>query len=308
MNHPLGQGLALLTAFTWSFAIVLFKQSGERISPIALNLFKNVVALVLLGASLAVLYYLPVGGILDISDGFAAISARETWLLILSGVIGIGVADSLVFYALNRIGVGLMAIVDCLYSPGMILFAFLLNGEVPSAWVLLGGALILTAIAVASGHAPPPNRTRRDLLLGMAAGAAAMLMMGYAIAIVKPTIEARPELLTTTLRMLGGVLFIAPVSIWRADRRVTWLVFRPSKIWNRAMPGAILGTYICLLLWIASFKYTTTAAAAILHQTSLIFMTVLARLILYEPITRRKLIALCLAATGAAIVVSSRSG
>ena len=54
-HHLLGQTCALLAAITWASALVLFKLSGERVAPIGLNLFKNTVALILLGATLLVL-------------------------------------------------------------------------------------------------------------------------------------------------------------------------------------------------------------------------------------------------------------
>ncbi|HQL55303.1 MAG TPA: EamA family transporter, partial [Phycisphaerae bacterium] len=94
-NHPLGQACALLTAIVWGYALVLFKLSGEHIPPLALNLFKSAVGLTLLvltiigltiwdPASLAPVRAQPVGGLC---------------LLLLSGAIGIALADTLFFRA-----------------------------------------------------------------------------------------------------------------------------------------------------------------------------------------------------------------
>jgi len=41
-----GQILALSCALVWSQSVILFKKSGERFQPLALNLFKNVLAVV----------------------------------------------------------------------------------------------------------------------------------------------------------------------------------------------------------------------------------------------------------------------
>ncbi len=77
MNHPLGQACALLSALIWAFALVLFKLSGERITPLALNLYKNIVGLVLLTLTLLGLALLP-----DRPAPWSAMPADELCLLL----------------------------------------------------------------------------------------------------------------------------------------------------------------------------------------------------------------------------------
>ena len=61
--------------------------------------------------------------------------------------------------------------------------------------------------------------------------------------------------------------------------------------------GALLGSYIALILWIAGMKYSDqVGVAAILNQSSTIYILLLANLFLKEPFTLRKA-----AATGAAL-------
>ena len=50
---PVGELCALGAALTWAVAVVLFKRTGESVGPLALNMFKNVVGLVLFVATLA---------------------------------------------------------------------------------------------------------------------------------------------------------------------------------------------------------------------------------------------------------------
>ena len=43
--------------------------------------------------------------------------------LVVSGLLGIAIADTLVFMALRRLGAALLAIVDCIYAPTVILLS-----------------------------------------------------------------------------------------------------------------------------------------------------------------------------------------
>ena len=155
-EHLLGQILSLLAALAWACGLIFFKRSGERVPPIALNLFKNTVAVLLLAITLLAMGDGP-GRLGDFPSG-------DVYILLLSGVIGIALADTLFFHSLNLIGVGLNAIVDCLYSPFVVLFAWLLLSEGLSGSTLVGLGLILSAVLVSSRHAPPPDgESRRSL-------------------------------------------------------------------------------------------------------------------------------------------------
>ena len=70
---------------------------------------------------------------------------------------------------------------------------------------------------------------------------------------------------------------------------------RESFARQLALPGAVLGSFVALLLWLAGMKYATAGVAAMLNQTSTIYILVLASLFLREPFTRRKLAAAMLA-------------
>ncbi len=299
MNHPLGQACALLSALIWAFALVLFKLSGERITPLALNLYKNIVGLVLLTLTLLGLALLP-----DRPAPWSAMPADELCLLLLSGAIGIALADTLFFAALNLIGVGLLSVVDCLYTPFVILFSWLLLAEKLTAYHYMGAGLILVSIAVASRPRLPVRRTRGQILGGILLAAVSLAMMALGIVIAKPSVERLPLVWSTTLRLVGGVIFLALFGLLGHNRRAVWRAFRPSATWKYALPGSILGTYVCLLLWIAGFKYTYASVAAVLNQTTVVFASVLAALTLREHFGRRQLAALLLALSGVVTVTA----
>jgi drug/metabolite transporter (DMT)-like permease len=299
--HLLGQAFALGTAIMWGFAVVLFKISGERIPPIALNLFKNTVGLVLLATTLLVLH--PLG-----MDGWTTVQQTPTGdicLLIASGIIGIAIADTLFFYALNLIGVGLIAVVECSYTPLVILFAWLLLSEQLTVFHYIGAALIVAGVFTATRHKLPPNRTRWQIVGGVLLSLLAVGLMAFGIVIAKPILEEWPLIWATTMRLGGGTVCLALAAFLGRHWQRNWLVFRPSTAWKTAVPASVLGTYICLILWIGGFKFTYAAVAAVLNQTSVVFQSVFAALIIHEHFGGRKITALVFALLGVLIVTSS---
>jgi len=300
IRHVIGQACALGAAFTWAFALVLFKVSGEKVAPVPLNLFKNVVALVLFGLTLAVV---PSG-----SGQLKTFLPADYAVLILSGVIGIAVADTLFFHALNLIGVGLISIVDCLYSPAAILFSLLLIFEQLAPAHYIGAALIIGGVFVSSRHDPPPNRTRAQLIVGSLLAALAVAAMAFGIVLAKPVLDEAnfPLLWAVGLRLMAGTLALSGIVLASPKRNQLLAVFRPSRAWKFTLPASVLGSYVCLILWMAGFKYTYASVAAVLNQMSVIFALILAAVVLKERFTRRKLVAVVLA-TGGVVLISIHS-
>jgi drug/metabolite transporter (DMT)-like permease len=292
-----GEIYALLTAFTWAFAVVLFKRSGEMVPPLALNLFKNTIGLALLAVTLLILGQ----GI----GTLAALPREDLYVMVFSGVIGIALADTVFFAGLNRIGVGITSIVDCLYSPFAILFAWLLLSE--RVWWphFVGGGLIVGGVLLSSRHPPPPGRTRGQIITGILLTASSMGMMAFGIVLAKPILVADdfPLVWAAALRLAAGTLALPLLMLASPARRTSWSVFRPSRTWAYSIPASILGAYCSYVLWIAGFKYAAASIVAILNQTSTIFALVLATLVLKEAFTVRKVVALAMALAGILVII-----
>jgi drug/metabolite transporter (DMT)-like permease len=294
-TRALGLFCALSTALCWAIAVILFKKSGDRMEPLALNMFKNVFALALMLLTLAVL---------GVSEGPR--DAGHLAALFVSGAAGIGLADTLLFYGLNQIGASRQAIVDALYSPVVVLLSFALLGEVLGARAALGGLLILSAVllgAIPSRSMAPLENAR--VLRGTLASALAILLMALSIVAVKPVLAHYDVLFATSVRLLGGTLTLALYALSSAPRRAQLeRAFTPSRTWRYALPGAFMGTYVSILLWVGSFKYAPANIAALLNQTSTVFIIVLAALFLREPLTARVGCAVLLAGSGALLVLT----
>jgi drug/metabolite transporter (DMT)-like permease len=291
----LGEFYALLCAVIWAVAVILLKRSGETVSPFALNLFRVGISSVLLIAT-----------VLASGQGLVRDAPlRDVLILMASGVIAIAVADTLFHRCLNIVGAGVTAIVDCLYSPLVVLFAFLLIGERLNAWQLAGMVTVIAAVMIASGHPAPPGVPPRTLLKGALMGMAAMAAVALGVVVAKPVLERQPVLWSTAVRQLGALAVMLPAALISPQRRRYLGTFRPDASWRFSLPATILGSYLALMFWLAGMKYTQAGAAAILNQTSTIYVLVLASFFLHEPFTRRKLAASALAIAGILMVTTS---
>ena len=278
----MGELYALLCAVIWAFAVILLKRSGETVSPFALNLFRVVVSCVLLVATTLIA-----------GQGLVRDAPLHDYLILIgSGVIAIALSDTLFHICLNRVGAGITAIVDCLYSPLVILFAFLLLD-------------VVTAVMIASRHPAPAGATRGTIVKGILYGMGAMVCVAFGVVIAKPVLEHQPVLWATTVRQLGALIVMVPVTLLSPRRKAYLAAFRPRADWRFILPATVLGSYLALMFWLAGMKYTQAGAAAILNQTSTIYVLLLAAFFLRERFTRRKLVASLLALVGILLVTLS---
>ncbi len=288
----MGEIFALIAAVVWAVAVIFLRKSGESISPFDLNLFRVTVTTPLL-----ILTVVAAG-----QPVFPDAPVTDYLILFASGVIAIAVSDTLLHHSINLIGAGLSGITSCSYSPLVILMAFLLLGEKLGPWQFAGMALVVAAVMLAAKHKAPEGATRGQIARGVVWGILAMAAVAFGIAIAKPVLVRSPVLWATAMRQIGSLIVLLPAALMLPRRRKIFLVFRPSQSWRFSLPAALLGSYLSLITWIAGMKYTLIGIAAIINQTSTIFILLFAALLLKETITRRKVVASALAIAGILMV------
>lgn len=284
-----GEICALLSPLAWSIAVILFRKTGELVSPLVLNFFKSVVAALGFGALLLVTGEVAPEGV----DG------GDYALLLFSGLIGVGFADLFFFMCLNRVGAGRQAIVNTAYSPPIILLSWLLLGERLTAWQLGGVGLILVAVLLVG---KTKGAAGEKIVAGVLWGVAACVSQAISIVMVKPFLDEWPVVWTTFWRMLGGVIGTTTMLAFaRAENRQLGQLRQPS-VWRVMLPATLIGSLLSQWLWMAGFKYADASVAAALNQTATLFTFALAVLILHEPVNRRRLAGLACGMAGVALV------
>lgn len=292
VSSHLGEFMALSTAVTWAVAVVLFKKSGEIVHPVGLNLFKNVLATLLFLPTMwlwgeALLRPVPIGDYL---------------LVLVSGALGIGIADTLFFKCLNTLGASLTAIIDCLYSPFTIGLSMLWLGESLSTWQLVGAILVVSAVLTVTRGKNSHGGDRRTILLGVLWGVLSVAAMAVGIVMVKPLLDRSPLLWVTEVRLLGGVAVLLAVLLFHPSRRNIVRSIVSRQRWIYTLSGSFIGAYVSMILWLAGMKYTQVSVAAVLNQTNNVFIFILAALFLREKTTILRVIGIVLGVGGTILV------
>ncbi|MCX6561581.1 MAG: DMT family transporter [Candidatus Aminicenantes bacterium] len=287
-----GELLSIGAALFWAAAIVIFRIVGRDVHPLAVNLFKNLLGVALLVPTIAALGH-PI---------LPALPVRDYAVFLLSGVIGIAVADTLILMALNKLGAELLAIVDCAYSPFVIGLSFVFLGERMDALQTVGVVLIVLAVLLISGGRGEARTSRRDLFLGIGLGIVSVFLMAAGIVMVKPLLGRTPLLWGTMIRLAGGSAAVGLYLAFHPRRKAYLRPLGSLRTLVLLVPGALCATYFSNTLWLAGMRLTQASIASALNQLSTIFIFVLAALFLKEKPTPRKILAVALAFIGAVLV------
>lgn len=282
---------AILAAVFWSFCVILMRVSGFKIRPVALTLFKSFTATVFF------VLLLPFLG----EPFLQELSLVDYGRLAISGILGITIADTFFAAALSRLGASLQALADCIYSPSMAAVGFLMFGELLGPWEIVGGSLVVAGVATGMRvTAETPNA--RDLVAGTLLAAGAHVIMAVGILMVRDIFQHTSIVWVSGYRFLVATVSLGALALLKWPARDVFMGFTRRDTWKTMIPMSFFGPFLATIFWTAGFKHLPAGRAAIYNQLSTAFIILLAVLLLKERMTRRKLLAISLAAAGALLV------
>lgn len=271
-GSALGELAALSAAFLWALASAVYSKLGQSLSPLLLNLSKGVIAVVLLAFTLSIS-----------PEPMPTIPIRPFVALSLSGVIGIGIGDTLYFETLQCLGVRLTLLLGVLTPSVTAILALILLQESLSGWAWTGMGLTLLGIAWViqerTGETAPLARSQT--LRGIALGLFAVLIFATS------ALLSRGALATTSItplwgaliRLGAGVVSLIGVVLFKPKALRQWQQLASRTIGLPLIAAAFLGTYLGIWLQQAGFKYAPAGIAQTLLATSPLFILVMARLV-----------------------------
>jgi drug/metabolite transporter (DMT)-like permease len=295
----LGEICSLLSAVFWALAIIIFKKIGDRVSPMVINPVKSTIGLLLF-----ILTYIILGIPLTPNTQFSNI---DLITLAISGIIGIGIADIIFLHSLNILGAGISAIVDTVYSPFVIFFAFIILGESLTAIQLFGGVLIIGSVLYTSTKIQNIPVNRKRFKQGVLYGVGSIAMMALGIVMIKPILntvsnQPRLQMWIAGYRLISGVLVSGSIMLYANQKENILGALRDRTLWLPLMVSSVLATYLGIAMWVMGMSMTTASISSILNQTATIFIMIFAWVFLGEPLTKRRILSIIVAMFGAYLV------
>lgn len=289
----MGEFFSVACAAVWALAVVMFRRSGESLPAFELNLFKN---------TLGVLLLIPT---VWLTEGLQPpdFDAQRWFIVLLSGVIGIAVADTWYLRALNLMGAARTGVVATMFSPFVILLSIAFLGEAMKAWQLAGFVLVLSGILLVTWRQKRQDISMRALKAGVMYGAGAVLLMAIGIVMVKPVLEGEHFFWVVALRLAAGSVVMLLLVVVRNNWSQVVARYREPQPWTTIIIASILASYVSMLLWLAGYRLTDASIASVLNETAAAFIVLFAWLILKEPLNLRRIGGVVLTFLGVWIIV-----
>ena len=286
----MGDIYALLTAVCWSFAVILFELSSNKLNPLQINIVKN---------SFGVVGFIITIFILDIP--YPNFSNENLVILSVSGLIGVGIADLFFLESLKKIGSSLSAIVATIYAPSVFIIAYIFFNEITTLNVYFGTFLILGGIVI-STYNFPKQITSSQLFTGVLFGALAQVLTAASVLSVKPIMLDNPILYVALIRFGVGLMSAIIFMLLKSGYSFVFITFQQGYRNIFLLGGSFFGTYLSVILWLAGYKYTLAGRAAIYNQLSTVLISIMAVYFLKDTLTIKKKIGILLSFVGAVIV------
>jgi drug/metabolite transporter (DMT)-like permease len=290
-----GELAALAAAFLWAAASVLYGRIGQYLTPLKMNLIKNLIALAMI---LGVL--LPGGGRL-----FSGIDLFAGILLSLSGGIGIGLGDTAYFGALKHLGARRAILLMILSPPITGIFALIFLGETISVGAWLGIMITVTGVAwviMERDSAADVGTNRKPLGIGLGLIAA----LGQAIGAILSHaaflhINISP-LRSALFRLIGGTLLVLIfMRVLKDNNGSGYENLHSLRRWRTIIFTVFIGTFMGIWLQQISLKYAAAGVAQTLFATSPLFVIPIVA-VKGEYVSLRSLLGAILAIAGVGLI------
>ena len=271
----------------------MFRRAGESLPAFEVNLFKNVLGFALLVPTILIF------------EGAALpdFAWSDVVIALVSGYVGIAVADTWYLRALHLMGASRTGIVASLLSPFVILLSVLFLGESLRGWQIFGFALVMTGILLVTWRSKRRDVDAEQVRQGAFYGAGAMFLMAVGIVMVKGILETRSFLWTTEIRLAGGLAGMGAYVLLRGRAAQVKQHFAQPLPWKLIVPASFLAAYVSMMMWLAGYKLIPASEASILNESANAWIVFLAWLMLGESIGARKVAGLALTSAGVAVML-----
>lgn len=270
-NSLIGAVAALGSAASWALGSVLFRQLGDHLPPVALTFAKGITSVVLLGIAVTAI-------------GFESIGENAWLLLILSGLLGIALGDTLFFLALNNLGAHAVVILFTLGQVLTVMLAVFWLGEQPEPLDWAGIGLVLMGVTAVMWTRIGGEEGRTGLV-GILYGLLSVIAMAVSIIIAKEALATTGSVQATFIRMVAGT-----VGIFLFGQATGQIVsglnaLRQPRFFGFFLLSVVVVTFGGFWLSLVAIAHLDVSIANTLNATEPLFVLPLAAFLLKEKIT-----------------------
>tara|TARA_B100000131_G_scaffold107422_1_gene104181 strand:- start:1000 stop:1905 length:906 start_codon:yes stop_codon:yes gene_type:complete len=290
-----GEVLALMAALFWSIAVVIFKSLTQKISPFLVNALKNTIALACFIITLSLLK-IP---LLNLT-----FTSEEYIKFIISGLLGMGIADAIFIYSLSKIGANRIAILNCFEPIAVYCFTFFLLGTSLSILESIGFIIVIISILVISYEKDQDDIDPKVKKQGILLQICAILCSALSMVMIKDILNLHRSDINSIIWIAVFRLFIGFIASWTIflclkNKRTLLTAIKEKTIIIKIITSSVFGTFMALGCWMMGQAYIEKLPlASILGQTALIFIIIFSWIFLNEKITKVRIIASAFALLG----------
>jgi drug/metabolite transporter, DME family len=251
----IGELAAVGAAFCWAVAPLFYRQALFKAKPMAANIVRCSTNAVVM---LIILFALGKWGTL------ASLPLNVMVIVVVSGIIGLGIGDTLYLYGLKTVGVSRAVPLSATYPLFTLIWATLLLGEPVTVTAVAGAVVILAGIWLLSREKTDSgDREKGQLVLtGLVASLATAIIWSVSLSLMDivvkmpgvGTLDANYAIITLRIASIAGfLLLLSPL----LERERSFLKVSRSTAIGLCVGGLIANTLGWLLM---NYSFTATVS------------------------------------------------
>ncbi len=278
----IGELAALGAAVCWTVSAILYKEALAEVKPLAANTVRCV------GTSVLLISFLVLMGKIGV---LTSLPAYVVFLACVSGLIGLGLGDTLYLFSLKILGVARAVPITCTYPLFSLIWAVLLAGEKVTLQVVFAAVAIVLGIWLLSqeGEANTEKVQKNILFKGVAIALATAVIWSISISLVNLAMKETPDLehafAINILRIAALAAFLI-VFTPTVQKGVGFLKMR-RKTWATLLTGGVIAIGLGWFLLTLSFSYIPESQAVPISSTTPLFSTLSGIVFLHEKVTAK---------------------
>jgi drug/metabolite transporter (DMT)-like permease len=292
---------ALVCALLWALSLTLYRDAIRQYGSRAINLFKCTVA-----AALFLVTWWWQSKAAPWRE-LQRLDPAELWLLVMSGLVGLAIGDTVLFQAVKRLGTQRTLLIQCLAPVLTALLAWAWFHEELRPRQVLGIAATLAGIAWVIRDRTANRSQGPATWLGLAVAGAAAAMQAFGILLQKPAAAVVSPVAICAVRLPVAVcgLSILVLLAGPQRRRLAIAVWHDRPQLARLIPAAILGTYVAILLFTIAIASVPAGIVGSLSSTTPMFALPFAVLITRERFGPLSILGTVIGVAGVVLIVTA---